>query len=145
MPKETFQTLSANPRVITLVSLSDGYSFEFLDDGGAIIDNEVHPNGRRQGLLRQLLKKTRDGKPCYILSKEVDGMYNGDPLASAPAMNVEWKKIIAANVKERARKHSAAEAIGKAEATKFANAVKGAVVEALGDVGAPKTPKASVS
>lgn len=116
--------LTRRPRVLSLVSVTDGSSYTIKDDGGGYKKGEgFSPNGHRMAALSLMTKKGRDGKPVFYAAeriassdsfdadisykpKAIEAAFPGDPLAEWPVLddaalarlhaNVEGRKVLQA-------------------------------------------------
>lgn len=127
--RKNLNRAAKKPRVISVVSVNDGYMYQMFDDGGSLREKEgVIPNNRRVGTLAAMDKKGSDGLPVFYAAervkssdaydadisyvpKPVEALYPGDPLAVWQVLDdaalARMQKKVAARVELHARSDKA--------------------------------------
>jgi hypothetical protein len=111
--------LAKRPRLISVVSITDGNSYTVKDDGGSYRRGEgIVPHGGRTAAIAMMDKKTRDRKQVFYAGeriassdaydaeisyrpKPVEPAFPGDPLAAWPVLDDAAIAQIHKNLAER--------------------------------------------
>jgi len=127
--------LAKRPRMLSVISTTDGFSYLIPDDGGSYRQGEgIVPHGRRSSAMNIMAKKGKDKQPIFVagervassdafdaeisyVPKPIEPAFPGDPLADWPVLTQEHVALIHKNVALREKnqlqsnKHNAKEMI----------------------------------
>ncbi len=129
--KKNLERANKRPRVLEVVSITDGFSYKMFDDGGSYREGEgINPNGRRVNSLNAMAKKSKDGFNVFYAGKRIvsedgssisyqgqaiEALFPGDPLASWPVLGkaeleqMDKNVAVRSEYAEKTKKESARE------------------------------------